>query len=205
MATFQDKVIEVTGPLRAGHRAGQMEEDEMGNEIVYTYMKSPNGPILLARRETGLTHINFQEGTHKVQPGAAWRREDGPLLEAIDQLRAYFDGSRRAFDLPLAPAGTSFQQEVWRALQEIPCGETTSYGEIARRIGRPTASRAVGAANGQNPLPIVIPCHRVIGAKGQLTGYAGGLKIKKALLEHERLVLGIPQRNFPSPAACRHT
>jgi methylated-DNA-[protein]-cysteine S-methyltransferase len=168
-----------------------MEEDEMESEIVYTYMKSPNGSILLARSEAGLTRINFQEGTHKVQPGASWRREDGPLLEAIDQLRAYFDGSRRAFDLPLAPEGTSFQQEVWRALQDIPCGETTTYGEIARRIGRPTASRAAGAANGQNPLPIVIPCHRVIGAKGQLTGYAGGLKIKKALLEHERRISGL--------------
>lgn len=168
----------------------------MESDIVYTYMKSPNGSILLARSEVGLTHINFQEGRHKVQPGASWRREDGPLLEAIDQLHGYFDGSRQAFDLPLAPAGTSFQQKVWRALQEIPCGETTSYGEIARRIGRPTASRAVGAANGQNPLPIVIPCHRVIGAKGHLTGYAGGLKIKQALLEHERRVSGVA----PAPA-----
>ncbi len=163
----------------------------MNPDVVYTYMKSPNGTILLARSDAGLTHINFQEGKHKVQPGVSWRREDGPLLEAIDQLRAYFDGTRQAFDLPLAPDGTSFQQKVWRALQKIPCGETITYGELAARIGRPTASRAVGAANGQNPLPIVIPCHRVIGADGKLTGYAGGLKIKKALLDHEQRVSGV--------------
>lgn len=168
-----------------------MENDEMESEIVYTYMKSPHGQILLARCEAGLTRINFQEGTHIVQPGASWRREDAPLLVAIDQLRAYFDGSRQAFDLPLAPEGTSFQQKVWTALQDIPCGETATYGEIARRIGRPTASRAVGAANGRNPLPIVVPCHRVIGANAKLTGYAGGLNIKKALLEHEQRLSGL--------------
>ncbi len=162
----------------------------MDREVVYTYIKSPNGTILLARNEAGLTRINFQEGKHKVQPGPSWRREDGPLLEAIDQLRAYFNGTRQSFDLPLAPEGTTFQQKVWRALQDIPCGETITYGELADRIGRPTASRAVGAANGQNPLPIVIPCHRVIGANGKLTGYAGGLKIKKALLDHEQRVSG---------------
>lgn len=154
-------------------------------EVVYTYMKSPSGTILLARKEAGLTRINFQEGAHPFKPDASWRQEDALLLEAIDQLRAYFDGERQAFDLPLAAEGTPFQQKVWRALQAIPCGETVTYGDIAQRIGRPTASRAVGAANGQNPLPIVVPCHRVIGANGKLTGFAGGLKIKKALLDHE--------------------
>ena len=157
-----------------------------GDEVVYTYMKSPTGTILLARIEAGLTRINFQEGTKPIEPGPMWRRQDAPLLEAIDQLRAYFEGEIQSFELPLAPEGTSFQQRVWKALQAIPCGETLTYGEIARRIGRPTASRAVGAANGQNPLPIVIPCHRVIGANGKLTGYAGGLTIKKTLLDHEQ-------------------
>jgi len=162
----------------------------MQDDIVYTYMKSPNGSILLARNEAGLVRINFQEGLQAYDPQPGWRREDGPLLEAIDQLRAYFDGSRQTFDLPLAPEGTSFQQRVWAALKAIPCGETVSYGEIAKRIGRPTASRAVGAANGQNPLPIVVPCHRVIGANGKLTGYAGGVRIKRALLDHEARLAG---------------
>lgn len=160
-------------------------------------MKSPHGTILLARNEAGLTHINFQEGKVKVQPKTDWRREDSPLLEAIGQLRAYFDGQLKAFDLPLAPVGTSFQLRVWRALRDIPCGETISYGALASLIGRPSASRAVGAANGQNPLPIVVPCHRVIGANGKLTGYAGGLEIKRALLEHEQLLSGIVPAQFP--------
>lgn len=155
------------------------------NRVVYTYMKSPLGSILLARTEAGLTCISFQEGSRAVNPGPGWRQEDARLSEATDQLHDYFYGSRRGFDLPLAPEGTSFQQQVWRALQQIPCGETISYGELAKRIGRPSASRAVGAANGRNPLPIVIPCHRVIGADGRLTGYAGGVAIKESLLRHE--------------------
>jgi len=155
------------------------------NDVVYTYMKSPTGSILLARREEGITHIQFEEGKYTPKPRPDWRREDAPLMEAIDQLRAYFEGHRFKFDLPLAPAGTPFQQRVWDALQRIPCGETRSYGEIAEAIDFPTGSRAVGAANGRNPIAIVIPCHRVIGANGKLTGYAGGLRIKKALLEHE--------------------
>src|SRR5690606_32489233 len=102
------------------------------------------------------------------------------------QLGAYFAGELQAFDLPLAPEGTPFQRTVWQALQSIPYGQTISYGELAQEIGRPTASRAVGAANGRNPLPIVIPCHRVIGGNGSLTGYGGGLRFKKALLSLER-------------------
>lgn len=155
------------------------------DEVVYTYMKSPAGTILLARKEAGLTHIQFEEGKYAVKPREGWRREDAPLMEAIDQLRAYFDGQRFRFDLPLAPSGTPFQARVWEALRRIPCGETRSYGEIADAIGFPTGSRAVGAANGRNPIAIVIPCHRVIGANGKLTGYAGGLRVKKALLDHE--------------------
>lgn len=166
------------------------------DEVVYTYMKSPNGSILLARKEAGLIRINFQEGKTPFTPGEGWRHEDAPLLEAIDQLRAYFYGERNDFDLPLAAEGTSFQQKVWDALRRIPCGATTTYGDIARQIGRPTASRAVGAANGRNPLPIVVPCHRVIGANGQLTGFAGGLKLKKALLDHEQRIAPQGQLDF---------
>ena len=106
--------------------------------------------------------------------------------KTVSQLRSYFAGEREEFDLPLAPEGTPFQQEVWRRLCEIPYGETISYGELARRIGNPQASRAVGLANGSNPIPIVIPCHRVIGSNGKLTGYGGGLPIKEKLLALER-------------------
>jgi methylated-DNA-[protein]-cysteine S-methyltransferase len=109
----------------------------------------------------------------------------GPFREVVRQLKAYFDGQLKAFDLPLAPQGTEFQRQVWRALQTIPYGRTKSYGEIARRLGRPEASRAVGAANGQNPIPVIIPCHRVIGADGSLTGFGGGLPIKRKLLALE--------------------
>jgi len=169
----------------------------MANDVVYTYTESPHGLILLARNEAGLTHIAFQEGEDKVQPEMDWTRDDAPLIETIGQLKAYFDGPRKTFDLPLAPAGTSFQLEVWRALQDIPCGETITYGALASRIGRPAASRAVGAANGQNPLAIVVPCHRVIGANGKLTGYAGGIEIKQALLEHEQRLSGTGQGQLP--------
>jgi methylated-DNA-[protein]-cysteine S-methyltransferase len=108
------------------------------------------------------------------------------LTRAAEQLAEYFAGERRDFDLPLAPRGTSFQVAVWRALEQIPFGATCSYGELARVVGRPSASRAVGAANGQNPLAIILPCHRVIGANGDLTGYGGGLPLKRWLLDHER-------------------
>ena len=112
-------------------------------------------------------------------------RDPRPFRDLREQLAQYFAGRRRTFSLKLAPAGTDFQQATWRALVEIPYGETASYAEIARRVGRPAASRAVGAANGANPLPIVVPCHRVIGADGSLTGFGGGLPIKRALLELE--------------------
>lgn len=121
-----------------------------------------------------------------VDPRPDWRRDDRAFAAAREQLRAYLDGCLTTFDLPLAPRGTPFQLEVWRALTEIPAGETISYGELARRIGRPSASRAVGAANGANPLPVVVPCHRVIGANGTLTGFGGGLDTKRWLLALER-------------------
>ena len=152
----------------------------------YSQIESPVGPLLLVADEAGLRQILFVNGQHQARPDASWKEDAGPLKETVGQLRSYFAGEREDFDLPLAPEGTSFQQDVWRRLCEIPYGETISYGELARRIGNPQASRAVGLANGSNPIPIVIPCHRVIGSNGKLTGYGGGLPIKEKLLALER-------------------
>jgi methylated-DNA-[protein]-cysteine S-methyltransferase len=149
-------------------------------------MESPIGALLLAGDETALVSIGFTAGTHPQQPDPSWREDARPLAGAARQLREYFAGTRRKFDLPLAPAGTAFQRSVWDQLVKIPYGETISYGELARRIGNPRASRAVGLANGSNPIPIVIPCHRVIGSDGRLVGFGGGLDIKQRLLALER-------------------
>ena len=147
-------------------------------------MESPVGQLILAADDAGLRSITFTRGEQEL---VASRNEDaGPLQEPIRQLWAYFAGELEKFDLALSPAGTPFQLEVWRRLDEIPYGQTISYGELARRIGNPKASRAVGLANGSNPIPIVIPCHRVIGSNGKLTGYGGGLPIKEKLLALER-------------------
>lgn len=159
----------------------------MSNEQVrYTFLEGPSGNVLVAKIEAGLTRIDFQEGPKPVAVEPMWQRDDEALSEAIVQLRAYFYEGLTQFDLPLAPIGTDFQKQVWKVLESIPFGETMTYQQVAERIGRPTASRAVGAANGRNPLPIVVPCHRVIGSNGRLTGYAGGLEIKEALLNLER-------------------
>ena len=151
----------------------------------YTIMDSPVGPILLAGSAAGLSHIDLQAGTSSMEPAADWTEDEIPFSEAIGQLQAYFAGALREFELPLAAEGTPFQKEVWSALLDIPYGETISYGELAERLGKPGAARAVGLANGRNPLPIVVPCHRVIGSDGSLTGYGGGIDIKRALLDHE--------------------
>jgi methylated-DNA-[protein]-cysteine S-methyltransferase len=137
-----------------------------------------------------LQSISFQNRFPPAEPAKRALSKEAPFREVIAQLEAYFAGELRRFDLPLAPEGTPFQREVWSALTAIPYGETVSYGELARRLGRPAASRAVGAANGQNPIPIVIPCHRVIGADGSLTGFGGGLAIKRRLLDLEAGVSG---------------
>jgi methylated-DNA-[protein]-cysteine S-methyltransferase len=158
----------------------------MNTRTVYTTIPSPLGEIFLARNETGLSHICFQEGTTAMTPEPGWLPDPAAFEDVTGQLQAYFAGERKEFALPLAPEGTPFQLTVWQALQTIPYGLTISYGELAREIGQPTASRAVGAANGRNPLPIVIPCHRVIGQDGSLTGYGGGLRFKKALLSLEQ-------------------
>ena len=152
----------------------------------YTEMNSPIGPLYLAGDETGLRYIRFATGAPPAEPDSSWQRDEGALRTVVEQLEAYFAGELRDFDLELAPQGTAFQRQVWGALADIPYGETVSYGTIASRIGRPTAFRAVGAANGSNPLPIVLPCHRVIGSNGSLTGYGGGLQIKETLLALEQ-------------------
>lgn len=152
----------------------------------YTTITSPLGEILLARNDHGLTHLNFQEGTHPLLVDPAWRQERDAFREATAQLDAYFAGELREFSLPLAPQGTPFQLAVWQALQTIPYGRTLTYSQLAQQIGKPKAVRAVGAANGRNPIPLIIPCHRVIGADGSLTGYGGGLPIKEALLNLEK-------------------
>jgi len=153
-------------------------------------IESPLGPLLLAADDAGLRSIDFvngrQPGKRPRDPDPSSRANPVVLREAIRQLAAYFAGELEIFDLPLAPEGTPFQLAVWRRLNDIPYGETISYGELARRLGNPKASRAVGLANGANPIPIVIPCHRVIGSNGKLTGYGGGLPIKEKLLALER-------------------
>ena len=151
----------------------------------YCETSTPIGRLLLAGDESGLRRVSFPNKRIPAEVTERWQRAEEPFREAIRQLGLYFEGRLRRFDLELAPEGTPFEREVWTALTEIPYGETLSYSELARRIGRPAASRAVGAANGKNPIPIIVPCHRVIGANGSLTGFGGGLGIKRRLLDLE--------------------
>ena len=146
---------------------------------------TPIGKLTIAAGAQGLRYICFESERHPITRSPNWKRDVMALRDAREQLLAYFEGERRIFDLPLHPVGTHFQLKVWKALAEIPFGVTWSYGDVARHIGEPTAVRAVGAANGRNPLPIVLPCHRVIGSDGSLTGFGGGLPIKQFLLDHE--------------------
>ena len=148
-------------------------------------MSSPVGPLLLAGDGEALSVIGFPAGRGARGPEPTWVRDDDRFSAAVVQLREYFEGTRRTFDLDLAPGGTAFQRQVLDALLTIPYGETRSYADVARQVGRPAAVRAVGAANGRNPLPIVIPCHRVIGRDGSLTGFGGGLDAKRFLLDLE--------------------
>jgi len=153
--------------------------------VDYRYLDTPVGRLLLAREGQDLRLLNFQ-CDRLPGPDPRWHESADAFDDVVSQLTEYFAGQRQRFELPLAPGGTPFQQRVWRELQGIPYGVTISYGQLAARIGQPTASRAVGLANGSNPLAIVIPCHRVIGANGTLTGYGGGLPIKERLLALER-------------------
>jgi methylated-DNA-[protein]-cysteine S-methyltransferase len=153
---------------------------------VFSLLDSPIGELLLTGDGASVTGIWMQSHRSEWRRTKAWTRDDRALAATREQLIEYFAGERTEFDLPLAPEGTGFQRKVWSELCAIPYGVTISYGELARRIGQPTAARAVGLANGSNPLPIVVPCHRVIGADGSLTGFGGGIERKRWLLAHEK-------------------
>ncbi len=146
---------------------------------------TPIGLLTVAVDDAGLRYVLFEHGKHPPPDQLGWRFDQGATREPREQLLQYFSGDRRSFDLKLGPSGTDFQLRTWRALGEIPYGTTWSYSELAIRVGAPTAVRAVGAANGRNPLPIVLPCHRVIGSNGSLTGFGGGLPVKRWLLDLE--------------------
>jgi methylated-DNA-[protein]-cysteine S-methyltransferase len=164
--------------------------------VAYARLATPVGPIVVAGSSAGVVAVQFVRGRRPRRIDPSWRLVDPEDLDAAVQLREYFAGERRTFDLPLTPQGTPFQRRVWDAVAAIPFGTTQSYGAVAAAIGAPSAVRAVGAANGQNPWPIIVPCHRVIGGDGSLTGYGGGLPVKQTLLEFER---GIPWRGPAAP------
>jgi methylated-DNA-[protein]-cysteine S-methyltransferase len=154
----------------------------MREHVYFTLVPSPLGDLTLTSNGAALTGLYLAGARHAREPEPAWRRDDAPFVEVARQLRQYFAGTRTRFDVPTAAAGTPFQRDVWRALSAIPYGSTLSYAELARQIGAPRAVRAVGAANGRNPISIIVPCHRVVGSGGALTGYAGGLPRKEWLL-----------------------
>ena len=156
--------------------------------MIYTHIATPIGQLLAARNEQGVTAIHFEKHGAPAAPKEEWTRDDGAFDDVRDELRAYFARELRTFTVPLAPRGTPFQLDVWSALRTIRYGETRSYQQLARMIGREKAVRAVGAANGANPLPIIIPCHRVIGSNGSLTGFGGGVSVKRFLLDLELYV-----------------
>jgi methylated-DNA-[protein]-cysteine S-methyltransferase len=163
----------------------------MLSTIFYSTFDSPLGELLAVGDEDRLRGLFMQEGRTAISVLTDWQAAEEPFAELREQLGEYFAGQRRDFEVPLALEGSPFQRRVWRALQGIGYGETISYGELARRIGVPSASRAVGVANGHNPISIIVPCHRVIGADGSLTGYGGGLERKRRLLELEAGVLSL--------------
>jgi methylated-DNA-[protein]-cysteine S-methyltransferase len=158
--------------------------------LLYTSIDSPIGELLLVGDGRALHGLAMQGGRTRVAPRPEWRRADEPFAPARAQLGEYFAGERTAFDLDVHLTGTRFQVQVWEALRDIPYGTTISYGELARRVGRPTGARAVGAANGRNPVAVVLPCHRVIGADGSLTGFGGGVERKRLLLGLEAQTAG---------------
>ena len=162
------------------------DEGDHPMELLELKVESPLGWLRLVSAEGGLVGLYMEEHAHAPELSASDGRADPVLREARAQLAAWFAGARTAFDLPLRPRGTPFQLAVWQALREIPFGETSTYAAVAARLGRPRAVRAVGAAVGRNPLSVLVPCHRVVGADGSLTGFAGGLARKRWLLGHER-------------------
>lgn len=163
--------------------------------IHYNWIASPLGGLLLTSDGRSLTGLYLEDQKYLPQQTEVWQED--PQLELFSQTQAqlqeYFAHQRQHFDLPLDPQGTEFQQQVWQLLREIPFGETISYGTLAQRVGQPNAARAVGAANGRNPISIIVPCHRVIAGNGKLTGYAGGIDRKQWLLHHEQLSLNHEQ------------
>jgi methylated-DNA-[protein]-cysteine S-methyltransferase len=162
--------------------------------IFHRTVPSPVGPLLIAASDAGLHALEFPSNRHPVKHWSPWEPGDHAVLrETQSQLDAYFAGTLTTFDLPLAPRGTAFQEQVWTTLAAIPYGNTWSYLDLANALGKPTATRAVGAANGRNPLPIVLPCHRVIGANGALTGFGGGLPTKEFLLRLEGVLPAGPR------------
>jgi methylated-DNA-[protein]-cysteine S-methyltransferase len=166
------------------------------NEIVrWCRIETPLGTVRIVARGHAIAGVWFDGQKYDAVPDAAWHESpNDPLLrDAARQLKEYFAGRRARFDLALAPQGTAFQQSVWRAIAKVPAGRTASYGDLARRIGRPSAVRAVGAAVGRNPLSVVVPCHRIVGSDGSLTGYAGGLERKRLLLALERVEVDAAQ------------
>jgi methylated-DNA-[protein]-cysteine S-methyltransferase len=159
---------------------------------LFATVASPIGELLLTGDGHALEGLWMQDAGRPRRPGPDWRRDDAAFAPVRIQLEEYFAGQRTTFELELAMAGTAFQRRVWAALREIPYGETTSYGELARRLGTPDAARAVGLANGRNPISVIVPCHRVIGADGSLTGFGGGLERKRLLLDLESPVATLP-------------
>lgn len=151
----------------------------------YCYYQSPIGKLLLIGTNGILEELHFPSSLEQVQISEEWQNNQDSFKQTLQQLAEYFAGSRQEFDLKISPKGTAFQERVWQELRRIPFGRTASYGEIAERIGNPKACRAVGMANAKNPIPIIVPCHRVIGKDGSLTGFGGGLEIKEHLLKLE--------------------
>ncbi len=158
----------------------------MTNAMRYRIIESPVGPLTLAGNDKALTNLHMQNQSHPPKGRDAWVLDEQAFPEVLDQIDAYFAGELTEFDVTLSLEGTPFQRQVWSTLRGIPFGETVSYGEVAARIGRPAASRAVGLANGRNPVAIIVPCHRVVGSTGTLTGYAAGLARKQKLLDLEQ-------------------
>jgi methylated-DNA-[protein]-cysteine S-methyltransferase len=157
----------------------------------HTVVDSAVGPLTLVAVDGVLAGLYMNRQRHRPPAEVFGEPDDEPFTEAASQLRAYFDGRRTGFDLPMVLKGTPFQRRVWEALCDIPYGETVTYGRLAARIGQPPAARAVGLANGKNPIGIIVPCHRVVGSAGDLTGYGGGLATKRRLLDLERAVSGV--------------
>jgi methylated-DNA-[protein]-cysteine S-methyltransferase len=162
----------------------------MTTSSYYSYIDCPLGRMLVQGDGQFVTGLFMPQHKGWQSPGATWQQSDAPFTAVREQLAEYFAGERQQFDVPIKLVGTPFQQRVWQELERIPFGTTITYAQLAQRVGKPTASRAVGNANGRNPVSIIVPCHRVIGADGSLTGYAGGLDRKRWLLDHEARVSG---------------